>query len=443
MNLSVLIKTFWHELNWLKRLRLRVYYLENIIGNDTIPYPTKPNVINQNYDDDTDEIDKIVDANWYIMLPDNANEFFANTKNNYILTNYFERVRCDCTSSMQSIFKGCKYLDDPLNPRELNLSQWNTWKVNNMASMFQNCRYMESLKLSSNFKTTDITSTSHMFDSCLSLKSLDLSSFNTSKVTDMSYMFYNCQAMSELSLTKFDVSKVGTMTHTFDNCTEMRHLNLTNWNISTQCTDMSYMFASCKELKELKGISGWNVSKVETMENTFYNCEKLEALILSGWNISSLNNAKKMFNSCNNMQSLTVSDNFVFKNGITSTAIANMFDNTPTSSTKTPNSDAIPINEISIDENNENSANDVNVDNSANDANSTEPNDKNEPNENDIIAYGVARDGEKSIKIYDIPDASIAIINNAIQSESSSEIHQFTQGSNYWVKLADNARENT
>ena len=37
-----------------------------------------------------------------------------------------------------------------------------------------------------------LTSTSHMFDGCSSLKSIDLSSFNSIKVKDMLCMFYRC-----------------------------------------------------------------------------------------------------------------------------------------------------------------------------------------------------------------------------------------------------------
>ena len=37
-----------------------------------------------------------------------------------------------------------------------------------------------------------------MFSHCSSLTSLDLSNFNTNKVEDMSYMFYNCSSLTSL-----------------------------------------------------------------------------------------------------------------------------------------------------------------------------------------------------------------------------------------------------
>ena len=43
-----------------------------------------------------------------------------------------------------------------------------------------------------------LTSTSHMFYNCSSLKSIDLSSFNTSNVKDMNYMFNGCSSLKSI-----------------------------------------------------------------------------------------------------------------------------------------------------------------------------------------------------------------------------------------------------
>ena len=39
-----------------------------------------------------------------------------------------------------------------------------------------------------------------MFDSCESLKKLNLSSFNTQNVNNMSFMFYGCNSLIKLNL---------------------------------------------------------------------------------------------------------------------------------------------------------------------------------------------------------------------------------------------------
>ena len=46
-----------------------------------------------------------------------------------------------------------------------------------------------------------------MFNECNELISLDLSNFDTSKVNDMSYMFYNCYKLQYLNILNFSIKK--------------------------------------------------------------------------------------------------------------------------------------------------------------------------------------------------------------------------------------------
>ena len=66
----------------------------------------------------------------------------------------------------------------------------NTSNVTNIDFMFQNCRNLQSVDLSS-VDTSKVTSMIGLFSQCNSLQSVDLSSFDTSKVINMSAMFFN------------------------------------------------------------------------------------------------------------------------------------------------------------------------------------------------------------------------------------------------------------
>ena len=48
----------------------------------------------------------------------------------------------------------------------------------------------------------------HMFDSCDGLTNLNLSHFNTSKVERIYGMFTNCSSLSSLDLSHFDTSNI-------------------------------------------------------------------------------------------------------------------------------------------------------------------------------------------------------------------------------------------
>ena len=49
---------------------------------------------------------------------------------------------------------------------------------------------------------------STMFDGCSPLKELNLSNFNTNKVNDMSFMFSFCSSLEELNLSNFNTNNV-------------------------------------------------------------------------------------------------------------------------------------------------------------------------------------------------------------------------------------------
>ena len=65
-----------------------------------------------------------------------------------------------------------------------------------------------------------------MFAYCSSLENLDLSFFDTSKVNDMSFMFQNCFSITSINLSSFDLTKVTTMERIFENCTNITYINL-------------------------------------------------------------------------------------------------------------------------------------------------------------------------------------------------------------------------
>ena len=56
---------------------------------------------------------------------------------------------------------------------------------------------------------------SYMFYKCSSLTSLNLSNFNTNKVNNMDSMFSHCSSLSSLNLTNFNTDYVNNMSYMF------------------------------------------------------------------------------------------------------------------------------------------------------------------------------------------------------------------------------------
>ena len=56
-----------------------------------------------------------------------------------------------------------------------------------------------------------------MFHGCSSIKKLNLSNFNTNNVINMAYMFYNCRALRELNIS-FNTNNVMDKNSMFKKC---------------------------------------------------------------------------------------------------------------------------------------------------------------------------------------------------------------------------------
>jgi surface protein len=69
-----------------------------------------------------------------------------------------------------------------------------------------------------------------MFNGCLSLKSLNVSSFDTSEVNNMEAMFYNCIQLTSLDLSNFNTQSVTNMESMFSRCINLNYINFYNFN---------------------------------------------------------------------------------------------------------------------------------------------------------------------------------------------------------------------
>ncbi len=210
------------------------------------------------------------------------------TLKNINFNNLYDTSR---VTNMKALF----YEDSLLE--SLDVSNFNTSNVTNMSRMFDGTRKVEHLNLS-NFDTSKVTNMRSMFYNSISLKSLDVSSFDTSKVTDMSFMFgaYNGEMQLEeiIGINKFKTDNVTGMHSMFQRCIKLKKLDLSSFNTSN-VTDMAYMFLWNASLEEVN-LSSFNTEKVTTMAGMFHNCGHLKELDLSSFNTKNVTDMSHMFN---------------------------------------------------------------------------------------------------------------------------------------------------
>ena len=119
----------------------------------------------------------------------------------------------------------------------------------NMSSMFEGCRSLKSLDLSS-FDTWSATNMSSMFSDCADLVSLDLRSFRTWQVTDMGFMFAGCSRLTALDIRIFDTGQTENMGSMFSGCASLETLDVRGFR-TDRVKNMSFMFFGCKALRGL------------------------------------------------------------------------------------------------------------------------------------------------------------------------------------------------
>ena len=201
--------------------------------------------------------------------------------------------------NMYQMFNGCR------NLTSLDVTSLNTSNVDNMHQMFNGCRSLTSLDLS-NFDTSQVTDISYMFYSCSGLTELNVSNFNTSQVTNMSYMFNGCSSLTTLDLSGWNTSQVTTMYNIFSNCSGLTSLDVSGFDIS-QVTNMGFIFYNCRSLTSLD-LSSWDTSNVTSMRSMFYNCSKLTSLDLSSWDTSKVTSMYNLFYFCSGLSSINLSN---------------------------------------------------------------------------------------------------------------------------------------
>lgn len=200
---------------------------------------------------------------------------------------------------MRLMFSSCTSLET------LDLSSFNTEKVTNMVTMFENSKHLRSLKLPKGFIGSSVTNLNATFRGCESLTELDLSGSNSENVKDMKEMFYGCKALSKLVLTDFKTEQVTTMESMFCFCSTLETLDVSSFN-TENVTTMLGMFNNCSSLRSLN-LPGFNTANVTQMSSMFQKCSSLRSLDLSSFNTRKVTYMQSMFEGCTNLESIDLS----------------------------------------------------------------------------------------------------------------------------------------
>lgn len=177
---------------------------------------------------------------------------------------------------------------DNLNLTTLDLSSWNTSKLEEMRMIFAVAIY-DRPKFSK-------------------LTSINLAGWDTSHVTDLSGAFLYCGSLrTVIGLEQFNTEKVTDMTAVFYG-TAFSSLDVSNFS-SASLTEMSWMFGGMRNVTSIKLGSKFDAALVQNFRALFVYSPKLEMLDISGLDMSRVTENNAMFLGDFSLKKLTLGPN--------------------------------------------------------------------------------------------------------------------------------------
>ena len=141
-------------------------------------------------------------------------------------------------TSMRAMFFGCNALED------LNFLIFDTSNVIQMNDLFYDCSSLKELNIYNKNGIYDEKDVKIIHDMYPDLGELNIFNFNTSKVTDMAFLFNNCYSLKKFHLINFDTSHVKVMNRIFFGCKLLVDINLSKFVLNND-TSVFHGFNQC------------------------------------------------------------------------------------------------------------------------------------------------------------------------------------------------------
>ena len=176
----------------------------------------------------------------------------------------------------------------------IGLANWDSSSVKRMNGLFLNARSLADALSLRNWDTSNVLDMRYMFSGCTSILFIDVSNWNTGKVQSMANMFQvgdnwegNGQLREIIGLGELDVSSVTDMTSMFYGAGQMTTYDIDRWDVS-KVESMNHMFCDNFLLRSLD-LSSWDVSSLKTIYNMFNDDTNLRTIgDVSRWNTMNL-----------------------------------------------------------------------------------------------------------------------------------------------------------
>ena len=154
---------------------------------------------------------------------------FANIGENYFLSRYYNGYQL--FSKLVNPPSNCNIntflCDIKNNKKTITLNFDEKLKIHSCENMFEGLDNIEEIDLS-NFDSSRVTNMAYMFANCTGLKKINFGNMNTSIVVNMKYFLHGCQNLESVDVSNFDTSSVTNMRYMFSSLYSLKSLKLSN-----------------------------------------------------------------------------------------------------------------------------------------------------------------------------------------------------------------------
>ena len=206
----------------------------------------------------------------------------------------------------------------------VDLSPFNFEKVEKMQKMFDSCKYLQSIDMSTMINTPKLYSCWNMFAGCTALESMDLSNWLTTSeqipdnyALSLRSMFQGSSSLKSVLIPNLTTTKMGNMRQMFCNVKDIEKVvlgkSISFVNFAPQNAHVSgeNSMSDSETDRSLNGMFySWGVNTPATTTTLIID--------FSGIDTSNVKNLDDMFNSCKSLKTVYVSDKWSTEN-VTST----------------------------------------------------------------------------------------------------------------------------
>ena len=116
-------------------------------------------------------------------------------------------------------------------------------------------------------------------------------------------LFDHCQSIKNIDIRDLNICNVESTVDMFNGCSSLEVVNMLGVK-TDKLKNMNRMFKRCTNLREVKGFSNINMSKVNTVVELFKGCKELSGLDISLLDLRAIVYADNIFDLCFRLRDL-------------------------------------------------------------------------------------------------------------------------------------------